>query len=72
MNSGLGVGMEKFRCRGNQGLKIVESVGHGDEYEDGNRDGVEVLLVFNPAIYGEEGVKGVGCCAAQEFSVGYP
>jgi hypothetical protein len=49
----------------------VDSVGHGKKDDDGYRNGVEVLLMLNSAIYGEEGVERVSGGVAQEFSVGY-
>ena len=71
MNSRPGVGTEKFYGRRYQGSKIVDSVGHGKKDDDGYRNGVEVLVMLNSAIYGEEGVERMNGGVAQEFSVGY-
>ena len=64
MGSGTGIGTEKFYGRRYQGSKIVDSVGHGKKDDHGYRNGVEILLMLNSAIYSEEGVEGVSGGAA--------
>ena len=71
MNSRLGPGLKKLYCGGDEGLKVFESIGDGNEDQNGEGDCVEILLMFDAAVDGERGIEGVDGSAAQEFSVRY-
>ena len=60
---------DHFRDKGSQFLQPCAA---GDHDDDRDRQFGDILLVFEPLIDRDKGIKGMTCCEAQQLSVPQP